>query len=107
VFGTFLTANLNSGLGKIMPGIDVGKLQGMGAAAQAHGHAPQLPGFIKEIITDAITSVFALGIYVVAAALLVVLLIPHTPLRDRSAFGAQASPKKDDPDTVIPAEAHL
>src|SRR5689334_14913860 len=107
IFGTFLTANLNSGLGKIMPGIDVGKLQGMGAAAQAHGHAPQLPLFIKEIITTAITDVFALGIYVVAAALIVVLMIPHVPLRDRSAFGAQASPKKDEPDTVIPAEAHL
>lgn len=107
IFGTFLTANLNSGLGKIMPGIDVGKLQGMGAAARAQGHAPQLPDFVKAIVSDAITSVFALGIYVVAAALLVVLLIPNVPLRDRSAFGAQASPKEDDPDTVIPAEAHL
>jgi len=107
IFGTFLTANLNSGLGRIMPGVDVGKLQGMGAAAQAHGHAPQLPWAIKEIIANAITQVFALGIYVVAAALVVVLLIPHTPLRDRNAFGAQASPRKDDPDTVIPAEAHL
>jgi hypothetical protein len=79
----------------------------MGAARAAGAHAPQLPGFIKEIIATAITDVFSMGIYVVAAALLVVLLIPHTPLRDRSAFGAQASPKKEDPDTVIPAEAHL
>jgi EmrB/QacA subfamily drug resistance transporter len=107
IFGTFLTANLNSGLGKIMPGIDVGKLQGMGAARAAGHAAPQLPPFIKEIIANAITSVFALGIYVVAAALLVVLLIPHVALRDRNAFGAQASPEKDDPETVIPAEAHL
>jgi EmrB/QacA subfamily drug resistance transporter len=107
VFGTLLTAHLNSGLGKIMPGVDVGKLQGMGAAAQAHGMAPKLPEFIKVIISDAITSVFALGLYVVAAALLVVFLIPKVPLRDRSTMGAQASPKDEDPDTVIPAEAHL
>ena len=107
IFGTLLTANLNSGLGRIMPGVDVGKLQGMGAARAAGHAAPQLPPFVKDIIADAITQVFALGIYVVAAALLVVFLIPHIPLRDRSAFGAQASLKKDDPDTVIPAEAHL
>jgi MFS family permease len=104
VFGTVLTANLNTGLGKIMPGIDVGKLQGMGAAAQAHGHAPQLPEFVKVIITDAITGVFALGLYVVAAALLVVFLIPRIPLRDRAPV--EASPKED-AETVIPAEAHL
>ncbi|MFL5296893.1 MAG: MDR family MFS transporter [Phenylobacterium sp.] len=107
IFGTVLTANLNRSLGKIMPGIDVGKLQGMGAARAAGAHAPQLPPFIKTIITDAITGVFSLGIYVVAVALLVVFLIPRVPLRDRSLMGAQASPKADDPDTVIPAEAHL
>ncbi len=108
IFGTFLTSNLNAGLGKIMPGVDVGKLQGMGAA-RAGGAAMQLPPFIKTIITDAITGVFALGLYVVAAALLVALLIPQLPMRERSMMGAQASPKEDadDDDTVIPAEAHL
>ena len=113
IFGTFLTRNLNEGLGKIMPGVDVGKLQGMGAAQAARGAAGggamQLPPFIKTIITDAITGVFALGLYVVAVALLVTLLIPQLPMRDRSMMGAQASPKEDadDDDTVIPAEAHL
>jgi EmrB/QacA subfamily drug resistance transporter len=104
IFGTFLTANLNSGLGKIMPGVDVGKLRAMGGAAHA-GAAPVLPTFIKVIISDAITGVFALGLYVVAVAFLVTLLIPNVPMRDRSMMGAQAS-KKDD-ETVIPAEAHL
>jgi EmrB/QacA subfamily drug resistance transporter len=104
IFGTFLTANLNSGLGKIMPGVDVGKLRAMGGAAHP-GAAPQLPPFIKDIISDAITNVFALGLYVVAVALLVTLLIPHVPMRDRSLMGAQASDKDDE--TVIPAEAHL
>jgi hypothetical protein len=104
IFGTFLTANLNSGLGKIMPGVDIGKLRAMGGASHA-GAAPVLPMFIKVIISDAITSVFFLGLYVVAVAFLVTLLIPNVPMRDRSLMGAQAS-KKDD-ETVIPAEAHL
>ena len=105
IFGTFLTAHLNAGLGKIMPGVDVGKLHAMGAAAGS-GAAPVLPQFVKDIIADAITSVFALGLYVVAAAFLVVLFIPRIPLRDRSPMGAQAS-KEEDGETVIPAEAHL
>jgi EmrB/QacA subfamily drug resistance transporter len=104
IFGTFLTANLNSGLGKIMPGVDVGKLRAMGGAAHA-GAAPVLPTFIKVIISEAITGVFALGLYVVAVAFLVTLLIPNLPMRDRSLMGAQASDKDDE--TVIPAEAHL
>jgi hypothetical protein len=81
----------------------------MGAAAQASGHAaPQLPQFVKVIITDAITGVFALGLYVVAAALVVVFLIPNVPLRDRAhPMGAQASPDENPDETVIPAEAHL
>jgi EmrB/QacA subfamily drug resistance transporter len=108
IFGTFLTANLNAGLGKIMPGVDVGKLRAMGGAAHA-GAAPVLPPFIKVIISDAITGVFALGLYVVAVALLVTLFIPNLPMRDRSMMGAQASEKEnpDADDTVIPAEAHL
>jgi hypothetical protein len=104
IFGTFLTAHLNAGLGRIMPGVDVGKLRAMGGAAHA-GAAPVLPHFIKDIISDAITGVFALGLYVVAAALLVTLFVPRLPLRDRSPMGAQASDK--DNETVIPAEAHL
>jgi len=104
IFGTFLTARLNAGLGRIMPGVDVGKLRAMGGAAHA-GAAPVLPPFVKVIISDAITGVFALGLYVVAAALLVTFLIPNLPMRDRSPMGAQAS--KKDGETVIPAEAHL
>ena len=104
IFGTLLTAHLNSGLGKIMPGVDIGKLRAMGGAAHP-GAAPALPTFVKVIISDSITSVFALGLYVVAVAFLVTLLIPNIPMRDRSLMGAQAS-KRDD-ETVIPAEAHL
>jgi len=107
LFGTLLTDRLNSGLGKIMPGVDVGKLQGMGAMAQAHGgHAPMLPHFIKTIISTAITDTFAYGLFVLAAALAVVLLIPQIELRaSTGGMGAQSSDK--DGETVIPAEAHL
>lgn len=107
VFGTFLTARLNAGLGRIMPGVDVGKLQGMGAAHG--GAAPALPRFIEVIISDAVTGVFALGLWVVAAALLVVLLIPRIPLRDASPVAAEAPDQGDvgsDDATAVPAQAH-
>ena len=66
------------------------------------------PSFLLNVTLNesrAITGVFALGLYVVAAAFLVTLLIPNLPMRDRSMMGAQASQK--DGETVIPAEAHL
>lgn len=64
-----------------------------------------IEAIISDAISDAVTGVFALGLYVVAVAFLVTLLIPNIPMRDRGMMGAQAS-KKDD-ETVIPAEAHL
>lgn len=109
LFGTLLTNSLNDKLGKTLPGIDVGKLQGMAAEGAANaGAAPQLPDFLKVIISDAITGVFALGLFVIAAALVVILFIPQLPMRDLGMMGAQAS-KKPEPDgeTVIPSEAHL
>jgi EmrB/QacA subfamily drug resistance transporter len=104
IFGTFLTANLHAGLGKIMPGVDLGKLRALSGATHV-GAAPALPMFVRTIITGAITNVFVLGLYVVAAALLLTLLIPGVTMRDRTMMGAQASEKDDE--TVIPAEAHL
>jgi hypothetical protein len=106
LFGTFLTNHLNQALGKVMPGIDVGKLQGMAAAA---GGAPmQAPPFVKEIVATAITDTFALGLYIVVVAVLVVLLIPQLPMRDMAAMRAEMAkaPGEGDP-PVIPAEAHL
>jgi hypothetical protein len=104
LFGTLLTNNLNAGLGRIMPGIDVGKLQGMGAAA---GGSMSLPEPVKAIVSDAITSVFATGLFVVAAAGLVALFIPQLPMRDRAEMMAQMAKKPEDAETVIPADAHL
>ena len=74
-------------------------------AKAATGAAPHMPAFVKAIISDSITHVFSLGLYLVAAAAVVIIFIPHVPMRDRSMMGAQASDKDDE--TVIPAEAHL
>ena len=103
LFGTFLTNQLSAGLGKVMPGVDLGRLQGMGAAAGG-GHAPALPDFVRAIITTSITHTFALGLGVVAVAFLVVLSIPQLPLKERPR-GPAPAPK--DGDAVMPAEAHL
>ncbi|WP_293677938.1 MDR family MFS transporter [uncultured Phenylobacterium sp.] len=81
LFGTILTNQLNASLGKVMPGIDVGKLHGMGAEAQAGGGLA-LPDFVKDLIAGAITHTFVLGLGLLAAALLVTLLIPRIPMRD-------------------------
>jgi hypothetical protein len=97
VFGTILTSRLNASLGQIMPGVDVGKLQGMGA--QAPGGHVLLPQFVRNIITGAITDTFAMGLWLVGAALLVVFLIPQIPMRDMGAAMAAAKPETD------PAEA--
>ncbi|WP_293906276.1 MDR family MFS transporter [Phenylobacterium sp.] len=92
LFGTILTGHLNASLGRIMPGVDVGKLQGLGA--QAHpGGGFLLPQVVRNIIATAITDTFALGLWLVAAALVVVFLIPQIPLRDAAATMAGAKPQ--------------
>ncbi len=80
LFGTFLTKHLNTALGKIMPGANVGTLRGMGA----HGVSVALPPFIKQIIATAITDTFMLGLFIVVAGGAVVLLIPDIPLGARN-----------------------
>ena len=104
IFGTLLTASLNSSLGRIMPGVDVNKLRGMGAAAQG-GAALALPHVVKMAIAGAITHVFAMGLIVVAAALVAAFLIPELPMRDLDALRAEAPDK--DGDTAMPLDAHL
>jgi MFS family permease len=81
LFGTFLTNHLNQALGRIMPGMDVGALRGLGVS----GVTPVLPEFVRRIIATAITDTFTLALYVVALAGVAVLLVPHLPLRDRQA----------------------
>lgn len=84
VFGTILTNRLNDGLGNIMPGMDVGKLQGMAFSAEGHA-APAMPDNVREIITGAITHTFALSLIVVTGALLATMFVPQLAMRDRSA----------------------
>ncbi len=82
VFGTILTNALNSGLGQVMPGMDVGKLQGL-VVQMSTGAAAGLPDNVRAIITGAITHTFALSLIVVAGAIIAVLLIPEIPLKSR------------------------
>jgi EmrB/QacA subfamily drug resistance transporter len=88
LFGTFLTNNLSQSLGKIMPGVDVGKLQGMGAATA--GHAVNLPDSIKNLIASAITDTFAGGLFIVVLTGAVALMIPELPMRSRMTPGPEA-----------------
>ena len=103
LFGTFLTNHLNQSLGQRMPGVDLSRLQGMVGTA---GPRLVIPPFVKQIIASAVTDTFALGLYVLAAAAIVTLLIPNIRLRDRAAM-REAAETSDDPNAAIPAEAHL
>jgi EmrB/QacA subfamily drug resistance transporter len=100
LFGTILTSNLNARLGQIMPGVDVGKLQGMGAQAAAGGRF-LLPEPVRVLISGAITDTFALGLWLVGAALLVVFLIPQIPMRDMAAMMTQARTPEGEPADAV------
>ena len=83
VFGTILTNALNAGLGEIMPGMDVGKLQALTVQVNT-GAAPGLPEHVRAIITDAITHTFMLSLLVVTCAMVAILMIPEIPLKSRA-----------------------
>ncbi|MDB5453544.1 MAG: drug resistance transporter, EmrB/QacA subfamily [Caulobacteraceae bacterium] len=111
IFGTLFTNNLNhnlqaSPLGKLIPNLDIGKLQGFAAAASGKGGAVALPPQMKEIIATSITQVFFLGIFLVIAAFVVIIFIPHLPMRDRAAMLA-AVKDPEEAEQVIAGEAHL
>ena len=81
LFGAFLTNRLDSRLGKIMPGVNLGMLQGLGHRAAA-GAGHMVPAFIRNLIVSAVTDTFTAGLYFVVLAGLVVLFIPELPLRE-------------------------
>ena len=83
MFGTILTNALNAGLGEIMPGMDVGKLQALTVQVNT-GAAPGLPEHVRAIITDAITHTFMLSLLVVTCAMVAILMIPEIPLKSRA-----------------------
>jgi hypothetical protein len=105
LFGAFLTNRLDGSLGKFMPGVNLGTLQGMGSRAAAHGGAAHaVPGFIRDLIVTAITDTFTAGLYVVALAGLVVLLIPEIPLRETLNVEADV---EEVATTFMPGPAHM
>jgi len=96
VFGTLLTHNLNTGLGQLGGGLNLSKLQGMAATATT-GAAPVLPEPVKAIISNAVTDVFFIGLFVVVAALIATFFIPALTMKDR-----HTTPKD-----AVPPDAHL
>lgn len=89
LFGTALTNFLTADLAKVMPGVDLNRLRGMGQAAAAGPPAP-LPAFVREAISTSITHTFALGLIVLAVAFLAVLLIPERPMTTAEAVPSEA-----------------
>jgi EmrB/QacA subfamily drug resistance transporter len=111
IFGTLFTNNLTanlqaSPLGKVVPDLDIGKLQEVAAKAAGRGGAVQMPPELKAIITTSITDVFFLGIFLVIAAFIAIIFIPQLPMRDRTAMLA-AVKKPEDAEQVIAGDAHL
>lgn len=93
LFGTVLTNNLNSNLNEVMPGVDIGQLQAMGAGAAGN---VAIPDFIKEIIAAAVTHTMAASLIVVALAALFTLLVPNLPLKEAAALHArEEAPEAD------------
>jgi hypothetical protein len=79
LFGALLTHRLaNEG-----QGIDLGSLQGLALKATAQSAARHADPALAQALTHAITGVFAAGLLVIAAGLVVILLIPELPLRSR------------------------
>jgi EmrB/QacA subfamily drug resistance transporter len=79
LFGTILTSRLDASLGKIMPGVDAGKLQQL-VAHNGAALAPQIPAAISSLISRAITGTFAGGLLILAVAFAVVCLMPKIPV---------------------------
>jgi EmrB/QacA subfamily drug resistance transporter len=83
LFGALLTHRL-AGEGQ---GFDLGALQGLALKATATdgvgGVARHADPVLAQALTHAITGVFAAGLIVIAAGLVVILLIPEVPLRGR------------------------
>jgi EmrB/QacA subfamily drug resistance transporter len=81
LFGAVLTNRLHSGLSRFIPGVEVDKLQALGTAAR--GGRSVLPDVAREIVASAVTDTLSISLFVIAAALVVVLLIPEISMHDR------------------------
>jgi EmrB/QacA subfamily drug resistance transporter len=104
LFGTALTNNLNTGLSRVLPGVDANRLQHLGAASRGGG-APVLPDSVREIIVAAITHTFALGLVVLAIALVVTLFVPQVSLDDHQ--GIRRSPGSAEADEMADAASPI
>jgi len=76
--GTILTARLADLPGG---GLDLGKLEGMAVKAAASGQAAHADPVLQGALINAVSGVMVAALFVVAAGLLVILMIPALPLR--------------------------
>ena len=66
-----------------------------------------LPEPIREILSNSVTDVFFLGLFVVVAAVIVTLFIPVLPMRDMAAMRAAMAKDKETEEAVAAGDAHL
>jgi len=91
--GTLLTARLASLPGG---GLDLGKLEGMAVEAAAQGKAAHADPALQAALVHAVSGVMVAALFVIAAGLAVILMIPALPLRSRQpAAGAPVLEKAE------------
>ncbi|WP_297514092.1 MDR family MFS transporter [uncultured Caulobacter sp.] len=92
--GALLTARLASLPGG---GLDLGALEGMAVSAAAHGQAAHAAPVLQGALIDAVSGVMVAALFVIAAGLAVILMIPALPLKSRQPIGAPPTLVKDEP----------
>jgi hypothetical protein len=90
LFGTALTNFLRANLRTLMPGADLNALRSMGAAGRA-GVAMRLPPAVRQAVASAITHTFELGLFVLAVALVAIIVMPEIRPEIRRAAPADRS----------------
>lgn len=92
--GTMLTARLASLPGG---GLDLGKLEGMAVKAAASGQAAHADPVLQGALINAVSGVMVAALFVIAAGLVVILMIPALPLRSHQPAAGAPVLVKDEP----------
>ncbi|UAL11098.1 MDR family MFS transporter [Caulobacter segnis] len=92
--GTLLTARLANLPGG---GLDLGKLEGMAVQAAAKGEAAHADPVLQAALVHAVSGVMVAALFVVAAGLAAILMIPAVPLRARQPVGDAPVLEKAEP----------
>jgi predicted MFS family arabinose efflux permease len=92
--GTLLTARLANLPGG---GLDLGKLEGMAVQAAAKGQAAHADPVLQAALVHAVSGVMVAALFVVAAGLVAILMIPALPLKSRQPVGDAPVLQKAEP----------